>query len=142
MSAIHAKMGATTEFEPSAAQQLTAPGLVEGEEQQEPERKRLKKIDFRYTTYVKDHVCIFTRCVCRLRLMCVRYQLRVYFKQSDERSGGVCQRAIPRPPRNLLDALDAIVALTTRVLKLVLRQPIRLIHSSSWALSCYLHFVH
>lgn len=62
MSAIHAKMGATTESDPMVAQQQlpAASGSAEGEEPQEPERKRLKKIDFRYTTYVKrkNHVCL------------------------------------------------------------------------------------
>lgn len=58
MSAIHAKMGATTEPEPIAVQQSTVSGSAEGEEPQEPERKRLKKIDFRYTTYVKRELCM------------------------------------------------------------------------------------
>lgn len=43
VAAINVKMGANAELE----QQLVA---ADGE--QEPERKRLKKVDFRYTTYV------------------------------------------------------------------------------------------
>ncbi|KAF1334196.1 hypothetical protein FI667_g2227, partial [Globisporangium splendens] len=51
VSAIHVKMGATNDAEPSAA----VPPAATAEGEQEPERKRLKKIDFRYTTYVHDN---------------------------------------------------------------------------------------
>uniref|UniRef100_K3WUL8 F-box domain-containing protein n=1 Tax=Globisporangium ultimum (strain ATCC 200006 / CBS 805.95 / DAOM BR144) TaxID=431595 RepID=K3WUL8_GLOUD len=50
VSAIHVKMGATNDAESSAA----APPAATAEGEQEPERKRLKKIDFRYTTVTKE----------------------------------------------------------------------------------------
>lgn len=46
MAAINVKMGANAELEQPLAATLAADG------EQEPERKRLKKVDFRYTTYV------------------------------------------------------------------------------------------
>lgn len=49
MATIHAKMGTTLELDPLVP--LPPPAAVGEGEVAEPERKRLKKIDFRYTTY-------------------------------------------------------------------------------------------
>ncbi|RLN71969.1 hypothetical protein BBJ28_00014274 [Nothophytophthora sp. Chile5] len=52
VAAIHAKMGARNELLDSSVPQPSP------DENPEPERKRLKKIDFRYTTYVPFASCI------------------------------------------------------------------------------------